>query len=252
MNACFKLLFKETLESVLFSNIVIVNTKNYIIYLILFVFSCGEKFTLQSYNQETIQIESEKDSTILAIIQPYKDSIEHKMNKVLTYTKYDLKKGKPSSTLGNFVTDLCLYYANADICIMNNGGLRTNIDKGEITLEQIYQLMPFENELVLLKLNNDEYIEMLKYIIHRGGEPFSGIKITTNKNGDLIDFDNKRKDSILVLTTDYLANGGDRMSFFNDKEIDQVGIKLRDAIIDYCKRNDTISVKIDDRIKFIN
>ena len=62
------------------------------------------------------------------------------MNEILTYTKYDLKKGRPVSTLGNFVTDLCLNYATADICIMNNGGLRTNIDKGDVTLEQIYQL----------------------------------------------------------------------------------------------------------------
>ena len=218
----------------------------------LLVFSCGEKFTLESYNQETIQVESKKDSTILAIIKPYQDSIEHKMNEILTYTKYELKKGRPVSTLGNFVTDLCLNYATADICIMNNGGLRTNIDKGDITLEQIYQLMPFENELVILKLNNNEYREMLEYIINRGGEPFSGINIITNKNGDLLDFDNKLKDSIIVLTTDYLANGGDRMSFFNNKKSDQVGIKLRDAIIDYCRRNDTLNVSIDNRIKLIN
>ena len=83
----------------------------------LLIFSCGEKFTLESYNQETINVESKKDSTILAIIKPYQDSIEHKMNEILTYTKYDLKKGRPVSTLGNFVTDLCLNYATADICI---------------------------------------------------------------------------------------------------------------------------------------
>ena len=44
-----------------------------------------------------------------------------------------IDKGKPQSAIGNFVTDLCLTYVEADICIMNNGGLRTNISKGNIT-----------------------------------------------------------------------------------------------------------------------
>ena len=61
----------------------------------------------------------------------------------------------PESLLGNFVTDLCLrQYSNiADICVMNNGGLRSNLTKGEITRGDIYTLMPFENELVILEFS---------------------------------------------------------------------------------------------------
>ena len=95
------------------------------------LFGCSPTYTLQSYEDKSIGIKIEEDSAILAIIEPYKNKIEAQMNEVLTYTKSDLKKGKPESTIGNFVTDLCLNYAVADVCVMNNGGLRTKIDEGK-------------------------------------------------------------------------------------------------------------------------
>ena len=61
----------------------------------------------------------------------------------------------------------------------------------------------------------------------------------------------KKGDKVRVLTSDYLANGGDKMYFFKDKEQKKVGIKLRDAIINYCISNDTISSKLDNRITIV-
>ena len=161
--------------------------RNYTIYIVgLLLVACSPTYTLQSYNDEVIGIQAGVDSTILAIITPYQVKIEDQMNEVLTYTKNDLEKGKPQSTIGNFVTDLCLNYADAHICVMNNGGLRTTISKGEITRGKLYELMPFENELVVLELNKDDYIGLLNYIGSRGGEPFSGITIAINKDGKIL------------------------------------------------------------------
>ena len=223
-----------------------------IITLVLSACKFDNKYIISSYENKVIQVEKNIDSVLVNMIKPYKDSIENTMNEILCYNLYDLDKGKPQSTIGNFVTDLCLTYAQADICIMNNGGLRTNISKGYITRGKIYELMPFENELVILELNKNDYIELLNYIAFRGGEPFSGIKITINKNSEItshswpVKFESGEK--LKVLTSDYLANGGDNMNFFKSKYQYKVGIKLRDAIIDYCLKQDTISVKIDDRI----
>ncbi|MAU37069.1 MAG: hypothetical protein CMD14_06835 [Flavobacteriales bacterium] len=214
--------------------------------------SCSTSYTLQSHEEEVIKVNAKIDSTILRIISPYQKGIEDLMNEVLTYTLNDLDKGKPQSTIGNFVTDLCLNYADAHICVMNNGGLRTNISAGTITRGEIYQLMPFENELVVLKLNKKEYINLLKYIGKRGGEPFSGMTMTINKDGRVIKnswpVNFNEGDHVRMLTSDYLANGGDNMWFLKDKKQNKVGIKLRDAIIDYCKNTDTIDVQLDNRI----
>ena len=223
--------------------------------LVSILFSCSPNYTIQSYDDKVININSNIDSTILSIIKPYQNDIEIQMNEVLCYTKNNLEKGKPQSTIGNFVTDLCLNYADAQMCVMNNGGLRTNINIGDISKGKIFKLMPFENELVVLELDKDDYLELLNYITKRGGEPFSGVKIEMDIQGNVvyesstIDF---TEDKIKVITSDYLANGGDEMWFFKDKKQEKVGIKLRDAIIDFCSKIDTLDIKLDDRIKIIS
>ena len=221
----------------------------------LFLLACSPTYTLQSYDNKVVAIKSTADSTALAIIAPYQNAIEEEMNEVLSYTKIELNKKGSESTLGNFVTDLCLNYADANMCVMNNGGLRTTINKGPVTRGKLYQLMPFENELVVLELNKEDYLGLLEYICKRGGEPFSGISITMTEDGEILNHsesvDFSKGEKIRVLTSDYLANGGDKMNFFQNKEQLKVGMKLRDAIIDYCSKTDTLHVKLDGRLKII-
>ena len=231
--------------------------KKYTIHLVLILlFSCTASYNLQSFDSESIEIKISADSSALAIIAPYQKGIEIEMNEVLTYSKIRLTKKGTESLLGNFVTDLCLNYANAHMCVMNNGGLRTTIDKGPINRGKLYELMPFDNELVVLELNKEDYLELLDYICKRGGEPFSGISIIMDKEGNVlsnswpVNFENNEK--VKVITSDYLANGGDKMSFFQNKKQYKVGLKLRDAIIDHCNKNDTIIATLDGRIKIID
>ena len=229
------------------------------IYLILFTilfYSCETTYHLNSFDSKVLNVNSVIDSTIYNIIQPYQNEIEEQMNETLVYTKNDLTKGRPQSTIGNFVTDICLNYCDANICVFNNGGLRTTIDKGDITRGKIFELMPFENELVILELNKTDFIGLLNYISLRGGEPFSGLNIKIDKNNNIIEhswpvnFNNN--ETVRVLTSDYLANGGDKMSFFKGKKQHKIGLKLRDAIIDYCEKNDTIDIRLDNRIEIID
>ena len=212
--------------------------------------SCKTSYIVKSTNNHVLRINSLADTSILNIIHPYKNKIEKEMNKILCYTETDLKKKKPQSRLGNFVVDLCLDYANVDFCIMNNGGLRTEIDKGAITVGKIYELMPFENELVVIEVDKEIFTKIIQYIISRNGEPFFGAEIILDKYGKLIDyktnFDLNKK--IKILTTDYLANGGDDMFFLKNIKQKKIGTKLRDAILDYCSRKDTLKIELDNRI----
>ena len=226
----------------------------FLIYLVAFLLaSCSVQYNLQSHSESIYDVKADNDSTITAMIAPYKIGIDSVMNKVLCISKIEMTKGKPESLLGNFVCDLCLQqYSNmADICVMNNGGLRSILPKGEITKGMIFELMPFENELVILELGSDDYIQLLKYITKRGGEPFAGVNIIMDENGTVLSQSlDLNKGKIRVLTSDYLANGGDKMSFFKDKKQTKVGIKLRDAIINYCVAQDTISSELDNRISY--
>ena len=217
-------------------------------FLFLFLLSCSDEYYLISNNYQIIEVSDELDSSIVNIIKPYKNQLDKEMNMVICFTKSELKKGKPESKLGNFMCDLSLLKANgiADICIFNNGGLRNIIPKGNITVRDIYKVMPFENELVVLDLNIHEYYNLLKYVTKRGGEPVGGVNIVAKK--DTIITEHNSKEIIRVLTTDYLANGGDNMKFFINKEQKKVGIKLRDAMINYCIEKDTLDIQIDKRL----
>ena len=233
--------------------------KNYTLYIVaIFIIACSPSYNLQSHHDEVIEVQAPVDSTVLAIITPYQNGIESQMNEVLCVSEMEMNKGKPESLLGNFVTDLCLNYADAHVCVMNTGGLRSTLQKGNITRGDIYTLMPFENELVVLELDSESFKGLVDYITKRGGEPFSGMTLKASSKGYDIEevsrmedfFDFNKGDKIRVLTSDYLANGGDKMWFFKDKEQIKVGIKLRDAIIDHCSKSDTISSKLDNRLIF--
>ena len=234
--------------------------KNIIYIGVLLLSSCTTLYELDNKQNNIISVSATPDSLITSIIEPYKIGIDSVMNEVICVSEIEISKRKGESLIGNFVTDLCLYqYSDiSDICIMNTGGLRSSLPKGEITRGKIYELMPFDNELVILELNEKDFNGLLNYIVARGGEPFSGMSIQTNNQNQLLSYkinnpiDFNKGDKIRVITSDYLANGGDKMWFFKDKTQTKVGLKLRDAIINYCKKNKIITSKIDRRLEIIS
>jgi hypothetical protein len=119
--------------------------------------------------------------------------------------------------------------------------------------------MPFENELVVITLSYEKTMEIFDYLIATGGEPISHAELViVNELPFSILIDKEIPDSNLtykVLTSDYLARGGDKMNFFLDPiDHEKVGIKLRDAIILYLKQKadagEEITSEIDGRIRY--
>jgi 2',3'-cyclic-nucleotide 2'-phosphodiesterase (5'-nucleotidase family) len=142
---------------------------------------------------------------------------------------------------------------------MNTGGLRTPLPKGAIKKSKVFELMPFENELVVLTLSGEKTFEMFQFIAKKGGIPVSGFKmgikdsnVVSVKVGE-IKFDKSKK--YRIVTSDYLANGGDKMIFFNNplKRV-SLNLKVRDAIIEYMfeetKKGNKLKSKLDSRIYF--
>ncbi|HET6993080.1 MAG TPA: 5'-nucleotidase [Bacteroidia bacterium] len=220
-------------------------------------------------NKNDVQFDSATD----AIIHPYKDSLDKLMNVVIGTTDVEMTKdnGKTESLLGNFVCDLCLYKANhsaypstenntADICLFNNGGFRSSLPKGTLTRKNIFELMPFDNELDVVTLSGKQMWNLLKFVAMSGGEPISGMRIGVNpdKTPDRVVIQGQVFDSIKtykVLTSDYLANGGDKMDFFkNPIKISTTGIKIRDAILEYCEsetaKGNILTSKLDGRFYY--
>lgn len=197
-------------------------------------------------------------------IAPYRNHINQDLDNVLSYApeNMDKSKGKWQTTIGNFMADITLEKANflfkkpVDICLLNHGGIRAPIPKGNVTARTTYQIMPFENSLVIAELKGQQILEMVNYFIQgKKAHPISGIQIELSNDEQSyksIKIQGKDLDlekSYFVATSDYLLTGGDNMIFF-EKALNtyDMNYKLRNLIIDYFKENDTIPIVLDNRI----
>jgi len=207
-----------------------------------------------------------EDTTITRILQPYKTKVDSEMKEILGYSEHAMIKNNPEGVLNNFIADLILKKANdyrpsekVDFCLLNSGGLRSALPKGAITLGKIFELMPFENMMVVVTLSGNDTRKMFDFIAKKGGLPIAGftmgIKDTTAVNVLLNGkpFDDKKE--YRIVTSDYLAGGGDDMKFFsNPVKYENIGIKIRDAIVEYMKeetqKGNTFNAKLDKRVYY--
>ena len=143
---------------------------------------------------------------------------------------------------------------NIDIVLLNNGGIRSIISKGYISEKTAFELMPFENSIVVLELSGKSINKMIDYLrVVKLQHPIRGLQIKLNNDYSLNDANiNGQKintsKKYYVATTDYLLDGGDKMYFLAEttKTID-INYKMRDVLIDYFKKNDTIRLTTDNR-----
>ena len=244
-----------------------------VFYLLLFGFlSCkptkGELAINASY--DTIQHETE-DTKLNKLIAPYKATVDSEMNKAIGYSEIAMPKTKdqPETVLGNFVADLVFEFAKTidsqtDLCVLNNGGLRSSLPQGNITIRNVFELMPFDNEIVIVTLDGKNVKELFTYIAERKGVPVSGIVMKLEKmNGSVVldhvkiglnDFSETK--TYKIATSDYLSGGGDSMNFLSNGSIQTTSKKIRDAIIDYIRlktaENKKLSPTLDNRIRYVN
>lgn len=186
---------------------------------------------------------TETNQKIDALIQPYKNQIDSQMNVVIGYSAFEMIKARPESALGNGICDMLMTYGVAeidkdiDLCIMNHGGLRAPIPKGAVSVGRIFELMPFDNTLVIVELDSIELRQLANHILTKGGEPIAGnthTTITNFKSGACFTSTDKRfqsQRSFKVLTSNYLADGGDGYSVFVGKPRVESNLLIRQALI---------------------
>lgn len=215
------------------------------LFLLTIHIACRSGYT-GSYNAAYIQIDTLKEihPPTDSLLSPYRIALEKEMNTILIYADAPFTKGQPQGSLGNLVADIVKesagVFSPVHFCVLNNGGLRAALPQGAITKGKIFELMPFENEIVVLALTYEQTKSLLHYIIQTGGQPVSGLAIHVNKSLakeeqiTTTPFALHTDSVYYVATSDYLANGGDNMKFFHQPiSLTQTGVKIRDAIIEH-------------------
>ena len=237
---------------------------SFFIAVLLFQSACNKYYPVQNIEPAVLKIDSTLawSNAIDVIVGPYKYRLEKEMGVALAQSEMEMPKAKPESLLGNFLADAILeelrmnFDETIDFCVLNYGGIRLpNLPKGAITKSMVYELLPFDNFLVAVEMDGNLIEEFFSHFAKKGGWPISKeVKFTINATDtsanrifihkEELEYDKKYK----VLIPDYIANGGDSCEMLKTLEQQNSGLYLRDALISYLKRNETISSQIENRI----
>jgi len=143
------------------------------------ILSCKtEPKKVREINTERIPIDAslEADSKISEFIKPYKEHLNATLDSTLAHNPNLLSKsdGDLNTAIGNLMADALLIQTNPvfkkqtgkeiDMVLLNHGGIRAEIPAGNVTSRTAYQIMPFENEIVVAELTGKKIKEMLKYL----------------------------------------------------------------------------------------
>ncbi len=232
--------------------------------------ACHPVLVQQKKEAQQYVIQGDPDSSTVQYLLPYKQHLDSLLGATLIISAQPLEKKNPEGLLGDLVADACLtqgkklaHMNDATVpvaAVLNNGGLRISLPKGAITRRHIYELMPFENSLVEVIADSALVMQWMNDIAQHGGAPVSGVKmVIRNKAAEDVRIDDKplRGGDIFypILTSDYLANGGDNLTFLKTAKQKPTGIKVRDAILYQLevlgKSQDTLTLQKDGRIQSV-
>ncbi|WP_299255568.1 5'-nucleotidase [uncultured Aquimarina sp.] len=230
--------------------------------------SCQKKEHLVKVEGVRIEINdaTQGNPDIEAYIKPYKAHVKKTLDSTLAYAPeaYSKSDGILNTAIGNLMADLILEQANPffvsktkneiDMVLLNSGGIRASIPKGNITARTAYQVMPFENSIIVVEMKGVHIRKLITYLQEsRKAHPISGLQLIVDKDFNIVkalinNMEIKDEEIYFVATNDYLYHGGDEMYFFEHaKKAHKLNYKIRNAMIDYFKKVDTIAPKIDDR-----
>ncbi|MEW9700448.1 bifunctional UDP-sugar hydrolase/5'-nucleotidase [Paenibacillus sp. SI8] len=173
------------------------------------------------------------------------------------------------TNLANLITDAMREEGKADIALLNGGGIRESVPKGQITLYNVGKPLPFVNSLIVVEMTGERIYEALERGLREwpngasnggflqvsgisyeidGSKPAGKRLVGVTKDGQPLDKNKVYK----VATNDYLVNGGDNYVEFNDAKLIRKGDLLRDVVAVYIKHKGEITQQTDGRIKIIN
>jgi len=242
--------------------------------LLLLIFSCNNDSYLSKIEGKRIDINDSiaSNQAIEDFIKPFREQVNKNLDSVISYAPetYSKSDGELNTAIGNLMADAVYSEGNPvfnkrtgkniDFVLLNHGGIRSTISKGNITARAAYGVMPFENSVVVAALKGEQVNKLFNYLAKakRAHPVSSQFQLTLNKdyeissasiNGESIDV----AKTYYIATNDYLYNGGNRMTFFHPNDsLYVLNYKIRNVLIDYFKKTDTLNPKIDNRFIKLN
>lgn len=219
--------------------------------------------------------QSALDGKIKNFIAPYKVLVDSVNSNVIGTSLYDMSNRERTGRFPNWIADFAQWYGtqitdslnrigqgigDVDFSIMNVGGIRSSMAKGDVTEGQILSTFPFSNHIVLTKLKGKDVIDAMRVAARKGGEAVSDeLRVVADENGNLIRvvLNNEELDpekDYLMATIDYLAWGNDDLTGLGKGEWqwrDEREMSL--PLLDYVRRLTSLGLPVaaDDTSRFV-
>ncbi len=238
---------------------------------LILVLSCNKTLHLADVQLNSYKLEStsevKQDQEFIDLISPYKAQLDAEMNQVIGESAITMKKARPQSTLGNWMADLIhkksqdYYGKKVDFAVVNYGGIRSSeLRKGPVTRGKIFELMPFENRLLVLSVKGTVAKQLFDHMASQNGWPISGqvryeIKNGVAKNITIKDEALDLNKVYSIAMADFIANGGDRCFFLKDQPRVDLDHLFRDGIMEFVEeetaKGKLLDAEMDHRVVLI-
>jgi len=200
------------------------------------------------------------DPEIERIVEGYRARLAGEFRKVVGKAAVDLVRDfRRESNLGNLLCDAMRAATGAEVAFLNAGGIRADLPKGEITLEQVYTVLPFENTLLAVDLTGERIASALERsaTLEAGMLQVSGIEARVDLSrpaGSRVaeiriggaPLDPARKYRVALI--DFLAAGGDRFDAFREGSNAVAAGGFREAVLLYLGSRSPVSPRVEGRI----
>lgn len=223
-------------------------------------------YQLAAANLKGVQVEGNLNANaeMEKLLSPYRQKLDLEMGKVVARSAMEMQKGPGENLLGNFVTDLLFHEAEQrfkptpNFSLLASGGLRTPIPKGEVKVNDVFELMPFENEVVILEVSANDINVLAAMAFQEGKLNFSQCVLEGKKSGEIQTILVQGKQPIqsntyYLCTIDYLADGGDNLGILKNKKRINTGVRLRDLLLQGMSKLEaqgkSLSASLDGRMK---
>ncbi len=234
-----------------------------ILLLFLLLLSCTSQEKLTGVEAEpfyTIDESLDKDEEIEAKLASWREIYGEEMDRRVVEALGNFHFGKPESSLGNLTADMLRYRASHEmerfvhLALINRDGFGIEFREGPITLDHLYQFMPYDNTLVVLEMPGSKIAKLADEIASRGGVPVSGLRMMINNGratGILVNSEHLDPERTYYLaTSSYVAGGGGGFdSLLEHNTRHDFDLLIRDLFIDHLRRYREVAPEVDLRIR---
>ncbi len=202
------------------------------------------------------------DADITEVIRPWLELADAEMDNVVGRTAANIGRGDAGSNLvGNLVTDAMVDFFSADFSFQNLGGLRADLPAGDITARDIFSVLPFGNELVVVRMQGEMMLRVVERklqgsgngiciagaeIAYDGDRPNGERVVSFLVGGEPLDL----RQEYRVVVTSYLMKGKSGLDFLTtipEENVQLTQVTTAEAVEHYLQLNSPVRSKIDGR-----